>query len=96
MCDTQKKKKQLLIYLKRSLGVVTAACDATGISRQTHYRWYSSDNKYRDKVDDIGNVALDFAESKLYESIKKGCPASIIFYLKTKGRDRGYSNTFKA
>ncbi len=90
MSDTYKRKKQLLFYLKQSLGVVTTACDAAGVSRDSHYRWYNRDKAYQHHVDEINNTALDFVESKLYESIKKGTPASIIFYLKTKGKSRGY------
>ena len=90
MCHTHKRKEQLLSYLKQSLGVVTTACDAAGVSRRSHYRWYDSDNDYKNSVDEITNTALDFVESKLYESIKKGTPACIIFYLKTKGKSRGY------
>lgn len=76
--------------LKQSLGVVTSACDAVGISRQTHYQWLKSDEEYAAAVDDIANVALDFAESALYKKIKEGDTASTIFYLKTKGKGRGY------
>jgi hypothetical protein len=35
-------------------------------------------------------VALDTAESALFNQIKEGNVTSIIFYLKTKGRRRGY------
>ena len=90
MSDTHKRKKQLLFYLKQSLGVVTTACDAAGVSRDSHYRWYHCDKSYQHHVDEINNTALDFVESKLYESIKKGTPTCIIFYLKTKGKSRGY------
>lgn len=91
MSDTIKRKEHLLSFLKKSLGVVTTACDAAGVSRDTHYRWYKDDGIYQQNVDNITNTALDFVESKLYESIKKGTPACIIFYLKTKGKRRGYS-----
>lgn len=91
MSDTNKRKKHLLAYLKQSLGVVTTACDAAGVSRDSHYRWYNCDKSYKHNVGEITNTALDFVESKLYESIKKGTPSSIIFYLKTKGKLRGYS-----
>ncbi|MEF2920033.1 MAG: hypothetical protein U0O22_06120, partial [Acutalibacteraceae bacterium] len=42
------------------------------------------------QVDEINEATLDFVESKLLENIKKGEVTSIIFYLKTKGRNRGY------
>ena len=38
----------------------------------------------------IANVALDFAESQLYKQIADNSTAATIFYLKTKGKHRGY------
>ena len=43
-----------------------------------------------EQVKDIENVALDFAESQLHQQIGKGIPSSTMFYLKTKGKHRGY------
>ena len=44
----------------------------------------------KQEVESIEDVALDFAESALHDNIKNGKEASIIFYLKTKGKNRGY------
>ena len=33
---------------------------------------------------------MDFAESHLYKLVKEGNPAATIFFLKTKGKARGY------
>ena len=33
---------------------------------------------------------MDFAESQLHQQIKDGSVAATIFYLKTKGKKRGY------
>ena len=41
-------------------------------------------------VKDTENAALDFAESRLFKQIEDGVPSSTIFYLKTKGKHRGY------
>ena len=76
--------------LEKSLGVVTTACKSVCIARSTHYEWYGSDDKYKKAVDDIGDVALDFAESQLHKQIQSGEVSSTIFYLKTKGKKRGY------
>ena len=76
--------------LEKTLGVVTSACKIVGIARSTHYNWYDNDRDYRDAVDDISNIALDFAESKLHEMIKDKDTTATIFYLKTKGKKRGY------
>ncbi len=55
--------------LEKSLGIVSTACDKVGISRQTHYRWLSEDPDYKQQVEDIAEIAIDFAESKLHEKI---------------------------
>lgn len=76
--------------LEKSLGIVTTACKQVGISRQTHYEWLREDENYKAAVEGIADIALDFAESKLHKSIEGGSDTAIIFYLKTKGKRRGY------
>jgi len=76
--------------LEKSLGVVTTAAKAVGIDRSTHYDWYNNDPEYRAAVDSISDIALDFAESQLHKQIQGGEVSSTIFYLKTKGKKRGY------
>jgi hypothetical protein len=88
--NTQQKKTALLEALEKSLGVVTTACKQVGIARKTYYLWIAKDKAFKDAVDDISNVALDFAESKLHSLIRDENPTAIIFYLKTKGKKRGY------
>ena len=83
-------KKALLAALEKSLGVVSSACKTAGISRDTHYRWLKEDMEYKTAVHELSEVALDFAESHLHKLIKDGNPAATIFFLKTKGKGRGY------
>jgi len=90
MTKTDTTKKAMLQALEKSLGVVTTACKSVGISRETHYKWLREDESYKESVDDLVNVALDFAETQLHKQISKGNPTSTIFYLKTKGKNRGY------
>tara|TARA_R100000655_G_scaffold48576_1_gene86003 strand:- start:795 stop:1145 length:351 start_codon:yes stop_codon:yes gene_type:complete len=84
------KKESILSALESSLGVVTTACKKTGIPRSTFYKWMKEDSEFADKVKDIENVSLDFAESKLFEQMSENNTSATIFYLKTKGRKRGY------
>jgi hypothetical protein len=84
------KKETMLAALESSLGVVTTACKKTGIPRSTYYKWLKEDSNFADKVKDIENVSLDFAESKLFEQMQDNNTSATIFYLKTKGRKRGY------
>lgn len=87
---TKHNKKVLLDALEKSLGVVSSACMQAGISRKTYYEYYNTDEEFRKKADETADIALDFVESKLFERVKKGGDAAIIFYLKTKGKKRGY------
>lgn len=90
MTKTDIHKKAMIEALEKALGVVTSACKQVGIARQTHYEWYKEDPKYRAAVDELGDVAIDFAESQLHKQIKEGNSTATIFYLKTKGKKRGY------
>ena len=87
---TQQLKKSLLEALEKSLGVVTTACRNVGCDRSTFYDHYKKDPEFKMSVDELKNVALDFAESKLHSQIKDGDTTAIIFFLKTQGKGRGY------
>ena len=84
------KKESILKALEQSLGVVNNACQAAEIPRSTFYKWLKEDEEFAKQVEDIANVALDFAESQLHEQIRENSTAATIFYLKTKGKKRGY------
>jgi len=87
---TEKGKLAMLEALEKTLGVVTGACKLVGISRETHYIWLKEDEAYKLAVKSIDDVAIDFAESQLHKQIGKGKTQATIFYLKTKGKKRGY------
>jgi len=89
--NTQLKKEMLLEGLVKSLGVITSACAIANVSRTSYYSYYKDDNEFAKEVDEVSNIALDFAESKLFDLIKDKNITAIIFFLKTKGRHRGYS-----
>ena len=83
-------KKAMIEALEKSLGIVTTAAKSVGIDRTTHYKWLEADEDYKAAVEDISEMTIDFAESQLHKQIKDGVQASTIFYLKTKGKKRGY------
>lgn len=86
----QQNKKALLEALEKSLGVVTSACKIVGVDRTTFYKYVNEDAEFKRAVDDVENIALDFAESQLHKQIQNGEVSSTIFFLKTKGKKRGY------
>ena len=90
---TNTKKEAMIKALEKTLGIVTSACTLAKVSRSQHYHWIKQDPEYKQRVTDLENIALDFAESHLHELIKEGSPAATIFFLKTKGKRRGYVET---
>jgi len=86
----EQTKKAIIEALEKTMGVVTSACKNVGISRTTFYSYVSEDPNFANQVSDIQNVALDFAESQLFKQIGEGNTTATIFFLKTKGKKRGY------
>jgi hypothetical protein len=87
-----KRKELMLRTLAKSFGNITASCQESGISRQTFYNWLNDDPEFKRiyEATDYEEMKIDFVESKLMSNINKGKEASTIFFLKTKGRKRGY------
>lgn len=85
-----KRKTDLIAALQKSMGVATQACEMVGCDRATYYEYLREDPAFAAAVADVKNIALDFAESKLFKNIESQDPASIFFFLKTQGKARGY------
>ena len=84
------KKRAMIQALKETRGVVSMACDKAGITRTTHYDWQKIDPNYKQAVDEITEFALDIAESVLFNKIEMGSTPELLFFLKCKGKARGY------
>lgn len=92
----KRTKERLLIALAESKGIVSYACEAVKITRKTFYEWVKEDAEFAEKVEEITESTLDKVEGKLLEAINDDNLTAIIFYLKTKGRKRGYVEQFDA
>ena len=82
-----------LVHYEKSLGVLKTACEASGMCRKTIWEWRKKYPEFDERCHECEEVALDFVESKMFKKIDKGDKGSeslIIFYLKTKGKNRGY------
>lgn len=89
------KKAKFPEVLKECLGIVTNACLKLKISRPTYYQWCKDDPTFNAACDAVQEYTMDFVESKLLELIDEKHPAAIIFYAKTKGKNRGYVERFE-
>jgi hypothetical protein len=93
MTHAERKKRNkaaMLKALEDSLGIVKIAAKKAGIDKATHHNYYNEDPEYAKAVDAIRNDTLDFVEACLYKKIEEGDTTAIIFYLKCKGKERGY------
>lgn len=90
--NAQKKKEMEIVVdvYKRKGCNISATCDALKISRQTFYNWLENVPKIKDGIEEADESLIDFAETKLIEKINNGDTSCIQFYLRTKGRKRGY------
>ena len=84
-------KKGLLQSLTKSKGMISTACKLSNISRSQFYNYFNADADFREQVREIKEIAIDAVEAKLLDKVDEGDTTAIIFYLKTIGRKRGYS-----
>lgn len=87
-------KKIAEVYEKKACNV-SATCAALNISRTMWYRWREKHPGLDELLKESEEGLIDFAETKLMENIQNGDVTSLIFFLKTKGKGRGYVETVK-
>ena len=87
------KKQKLLKALQETQGLIYHACKKAGnISRSTYYRYLKEDEEFAKAVKEIQEAQIDYVEGELIKNIARGKETSIIFYLKSKAKDRGYTD----
>lgn len=88
---TDERKNGFLEALERTGGIIAPACQNCGISRQTFYHWRDTDAAFATRVQDIIEAQMDYVESQLMSRIAAGDTTATIFYLKTRGKNRGWT-----
>lgn len=86
------RQKEFLEVFENSSCNISVACKKFKITRQTYYNWLENP-KFKQEIIDIEESLIDYAETKLMQNIKEGKESSIFFFLKTKGKKRGYIET---
>lgn len=80
------KQKELLLEHLRTVPIVEMACKRTKISRATFYRWCSTDEDFKEKVENakVDGVEYinDISESQLVSLIKEKKYQAIALWLK--------------
>ena len=84
------KDKEVFIKSYKDHKTISAACEAANISRKTYYDWKEADDDFAQRIIEIDESRIDYVENKLFENIDANKTNEILFYLKTKGKNRGY------
>ncbi|MCL2305251.1 MAG: hypothetical protein FWC43_07905 [Planctomycetaceae bacterium] len=87
---TVQHKKTVLEQLRKTHGIIATACVHANVGRQTFYRWLAEDEQFKSDVEDVIEITTDKVEAKLLEQVNRGNLTAIIFYLKCKGKKRGW------
>jgi len=85
------KKEQVIEAIKKSRGFISQAAKILKCTSATIYNYKERFPEVEEAIKEERESLLDFAESKLLENINNNDNAAIIFYLKTQGKHRGYS-----
>lgn len=71
-------------------GFITIAAKSLGVTHSAVSLYIKAHPELQDLIEEIQESYLDFAESQLISLIKAKDKAAIFFYLKCKGKERGY------
>ncbi len=75
----------------RNAGNLTQTAKALGYTRETLYQWRNKNEKLDRLLREREEALIDDVESLAFRKMKEGDTTMLIFFLKTKGKDRGYT-----
>jgi hypothetical protein len=87
--DLLERQEEFLVTLQKSMGVVSTALQNLHIPREEYDTWIKN-NEFKKRIEKINELTLDYVENQLLKKIYDGDLTAIQFYLKTKGKKRGY------
>lgn len=82
---------QVAKQIKEKRGNIAAVARALGTTRQTVYDKIQKFPKLQTILADARETMLDNAETTLYDEALNGNVTALIFFLKTQGKSRGYT-----
>lgn len=87
--ELSSEQENFLSTLEKSLAIISVALQKTNTPRDVFEGWL--DNKeFQRRLDIVKETAVDYVEQKLLTKINNGDLQAIQYYLKTKGKKRGY------
>jgi len=84
-------RDNLITAIDEHFGNILSIARSFAVTRQTIYNHIQKDPELKALLDEAREHFIDFAEGALVTLIKKEDTAAIIFALKTRGKNRGYT-----
>jgi hypothetical protein len=82
--------KQIIAALWQTQGLLYPAAKLLGIHRSTLSDRIEKSKTLAAEIEQVRQSVIDLAENRLFELISQWSIPAIIFFLKTKAKDRGY------
>jgi hypothetical protein len=83
--------KKIISVLNAHGGIIKTSADELKITRKTLYSYINENPELKEAWMDAKESALDEAETSLITQVRDLNTAATIFFLKTLGKDRGYT-----
>jgi hypothetical protein len=85
------RQRDVVAALAESRGLVAAAARTLGCSRNTVLNYVGRFPAVAAALAEAREVQLDLTEERLFDAIDRGELVAVMYYLRTVGRSRGYS-----
>jgi len=86
----QARKDAYLRAYEVSMANVTLACKHSDTSKSSVYNWRRDDVRFKEEMDALLDVRIDFYENALDKNARAGNVSAQIFFLKCRAKHRGY------
>lgn len=87
-------RKKFVEVLTENNGRLLITREICGVSKATLFRYRKKFPEFGAAVNEAKSLQVDYVEGKLFDLIDKNNVNAIIFFLKTRGRDRGYGEKY--
>ena len=83
--------QQVIKALEQTKGNIAHAARLLGCTRATVYKYVNTHMTVKNALDDQRETRIDYVENKLMQQIEDGNVTAMIYFLKTQGKHRGWS-----
>lgn len=87
--ELTKRQVEFLDILEKTFGNITTTLENTKTERYEFDQWME-EFIFMSRYEQVQEKTIDYVENKLLQQINEGNLTAITFFLKTKGKNRGY------